>query len=52
MTPFSDFSALKDLKDLRDRVPGASFGLMETMVLALLVGKMIIEIHIYIYIYI
>ena len=38
---------MSDLHALRDRIPGASFGLIKTMVSALLGGKMIIQIVIY-----
>ena len=41
--PFSDLS---DEKHVRDRIPGASFGCTETMVSALLGGKMTSDFHI------
>ena len=41
--PFSD---LTDLRDLRDRIPGASFGCTETMVSAFLGRKMTSDFHI------
>ena len=43
MRPFLEMS---EINALRDRVPGASIGVIKTMVSALLGGKMIISIHI------
>ena len=47
MTQFPEIRALHALHALRDRIPGASFGLIETMVSALLGEKMIIKVYIY-----
>ena len=44
MTPFP---GLSDLHALWDRIPGASFGLIKTMVTAFLGGEMIITINIH-----
>ena len=44
MSPFSDMCTMSALSDLRDRVPGASFGVIKTIVSALVGGRMIIDI--------
>ena len=42
MTPFPQ---MPEIPEIEDCVPGASFGVIKTLVLALQGGKMIIEIH-------
>ena len=44
MTPFPEMNAMDALRDLRDRLPGGSFGFIKTMVSALVGGKMSIDV--------
>ena len=46
MTAFPETSATNALRDLRDRIPGASFESKQKMDLALARGDIIIQIHV------